>query len=694
MHSLKHKIIAIILLVTSFVAITIGALSISTTTYITQLEARRSMQLSSELQSTQLNSIISRIEQSVDTLAVITTSNLSDTQAFKQSDAYVESYTQSIEKTVLDFANNTEGALSVYVRYNPEFTAPTSGLFFVRSDANSAFEKVTPTDFSMYDPSDTAHVGWYYTPIQNQAATWLDPYLNANINVYMVSYVVPIFKDGESIGVVGMDIDFTTFQNLVNEIKLYDTGYAILTSAENNVLVHKTLAMGTSLQNEQYSTINTILNDPTLQNIAQEYTFDNHTKSLSYAILENGMKLVLAAPVNEIYSNSTLLTLQILAVSLASILIATILSLIFSKKLIKPIKMLTDIIEKTSVFNFIPTTNTKRLYALKDETGTMARSIHTMRQALRDMVSSIDEVSQTINHNVSSLCLAADHMNKMCMENSATTQQLAAGMEETSATTEHINESISYINKSAIEISTLSSDGNQLATEIHKRAATLYDQTALARQQTQSVYITVKDKTALAVENAKAVEKVNDLTNVINSIASQTSLLALNASIEAARAGEAGRGFAVVASEIATLASQSTQTVKDINLIIEEVHKAVSQMSSCLVDTSQFLETVVLTDYNNFMNVGKQYAEDANQFQDNMTQIYTSINALVQTTGQINEAIQGINSTINESSAGIMDIAEKTNVIVKSTTDTQELANLNKTSSEQLEIIVKSFTIK
>ena len=694
MHSLKHKIIAIILLITSFVTIITGALSIKMTTYISQLEAKQIMQLSSELNRTQLNNIITRIEQSVDTLAVITTNNLSDTQAFKQSDAYVESYTQTIEKTVLDFANNTEGALSVYIRYNPEFTAPTSGLFFVRSDANSAFEKVTPTDFSMYDPSDTAHVGWYYTPIQNQAATWLDPYLNANINVYMVSYVVPIFKDGESIGVVGMDIDFTTFQNLVNEIKLYDTGYGILTNAENTVLAHKTLPMGTNLQDEQYSAINRILSDTKLQNTAQEYTFDNQAKSLCYTILENGMKLILAAPISEIYSNSYLLALQIIVISLVSILIAIILTIIFSKKLIKPITLLTDIIEKTSKFNFIPTTNTKRLYALKDETGTMARSVHSMRQALRDMVSNIDEVSQTINHNVSSLCLATDHMNKMCMENSATTEQLAAGMEETSATTEHISESISYINKSAIEISTLSADGNQLATEIHQRANTLYDQTALARKQTQSVYLTVKDKTALAVENAKAVEKVNDLTNVINSIASQTSLLALNASIEAARAGEAGRGFAVVASEIATLASQSTQTVKDINLIIEEVHKAVSQMSSCLVDTSQFLEAVVLTDYDNFMNVGKQYSEDANQFQDNMTHIYTSINALVQTTEQINEAIQGINSTITESSVGIMDIAEKTNVIVKSTCDTQELANLNKISTQQLEVIVKSFTIK
>ena len=693
MNSLKHKIIAITLLIILFTAFIIGGLSIKTTATITGIDARKLIQLTNELKSTQLNNIIRSIEQSVDTLALIATNNLIDIKAFKQSALYVKDYTNSIEQSVLDFANNTQGALSVYVRYNPEFTEPTSGLLLIRSDINSPFEKVIPTDFSMYDPSDTARVGWYYTPVQNQAATWLDPYMNSNTNVCKISYVVPIFIDGVSIGVIGMDIDFSTFQNIITETKLYDTGYAILLNADNTVLAHKDLPMGTSLHEAKFSNLDAILSDLSLQNTATEYNYNNERKSMNYSILENGMKLVLTAPVKEIYEHPFLLGLQIAVVSVIAILLAIILSIIFSRKLIQPITILTDIIEKTSKFNFIPSTNTKRLYALKDETGIMVRSVHNMRQSLRTIVGNINEVSQTINHNVSSLCALAENMNAMCIDNSATTEQLAAGMEETSAATEHISESISYINTSAIEISTLSAHGNLQATEIQQRANTLYDQTALARQQTQSVYITVKDKTALAVENAKAVEKVNILTNVINNIASQTSLLALNASIEAARAGEAGRGFAVVASEIASLASQSTQTVKDINLIIEEVHKAVSQMSSCLVDTSQFLESVVLTDYDNFMNVGKQYAEDAHQFQENMTQIYAAINALVQTTGQINETIQGINFTITESSTGIMDIAEKTNVIVKSTSDTQELANLNKASTEQLEAIVKSFTL-
>ena len=79
------------------------------------------------------------------------------------------------------------------------------------------------------------------------------------------------------------------------------------------------------------------------------------------------------------------------------------------------------------------------------------------------------------------------------------------------------------------------------------------------------MYENVQQKTEAAMEQAKAVEKINQFTQAILEISSQTNLLALNASIEAARAGEAGKGFAVVAGEIGTLAAQTSTTVGSIN---------------------------------------------------------------------------------------------------------------------------------
>ena len=77
----------------------------------------------------------------------------------------------------------------------------------------------------------------------------MEPYLNQNINIYMISYVVPLYaKDGTSIGIVGMDIDFTMFTDKVDGIKLYDSGYAFLTNEQGNVMHHKEYEQGTELK--------------------------------------------------------------------------------------------------------------------------------------------------------------------------------------------------------------------------------------------------------------------------------------------------------------------------------------------------------------------------------------------------------------------------------------------------------------
>lgn len=58
--------------------------------------------------------------------------------------------------------------------------------------------------------------------------TWMEPYLNSNIGVYMISYVIPIEVDGESIGIIGMDIDFSEFTDTIDSLSIFDSGYGFL----------------------------------------------------------------------------------------------------------------------------------------------------------------------------------------------------------------------------------------------------------------------------------------------------------------------------------------------------------------------------------------------------------------------------------------------------------------------------------
>ena len=221
-------------------------------------------------------------------------------------------------------------------------------------------------------------------------------------------------------------------------------------------------------------------------------------------------------------------------------------------------------------------------------------------------------------------------VDSMCADNSATSQQLAAGMEETAATTETINENVNTIKEGAENINAMAEDGARTSEEVMERAIDLRERTMDASAKTMDMYNNVKVRAEQAIEGSKAVEKINELSGTIMEISSQTGLLALNASIEAARAGEAGRGFAVVATEIGSLADQTSKAISDIGNIVKEVNVAVSNMAECLEDTKGFLENTVLTEYKGFEQVSEQYKEDADVFRSSMEDVKEAMNGLAE----------------------------------------------------------------
>ena len=226
MKSIKTKIIIGIILCSLLTAAIISILVIANSTKVTQADAIETMNYRATAVTNELNSKIDCVEQSVNTLATIAMSRMS-TNRFVADKNYADSFTGWVIDDVFRFAESTDGVITCYIRYNPEYSNPTSGLFLTRNSLSDPFESVTPTDFSMYEPGDVEHVGWYYIPVQNGAPMWMDPYLNSNINVYMISYVVPLYaEDGTSIGIVGMDVAFSELTDMVDAIKIGRHGNA------------------------------------------------------------------------------------------------------------------------------------------------------------------------------------------------------------------------------------------------------------------------------------------------------------------------------------------------------------------------------------------------------------------------------------------------------------------------------------
>lgn len=512
-------------------------------------------------------------------------------------------------------------------------------------------------------------------------------------------YILSMAEMGaEVVNNLPQEADAGTYETALADISMegIDSSYAYLVDTDGTMLYHPTAdKIGQPVENAVVlGVVAELAKGQVPANETVTYDFKGVTKYAAYAITADRQIVVVTADEDEIMKPLNQMVNKIILLSFGILAAAIILAYVVSQFICRPIRQLTTIIVDTAQLDFRSNPNGAKLRSRRDETGEMANAVHVMRKNLRSMIGDIDTASNQITHNVDGLQEITTTVDHMCSDNSATSQQLAAGMEETAATTVTINENIDVIKTGADDINSMATEGARTSEEIMKRANDLRTKTVEASTKTMTMYNNVKTKAQEAIEGSKAVDKINELTGTIMEISSQTGLLALNASIEAARAGEAGRGFAVVATEIGSLADQTSKAIKDIGTIVDAVNTAVSNMAECLEETTGFLENTVLTEYKEFEQVSEQYQEDADTFKTSMNDVSDAMAGLANSIDAIAQALSGINSTVGESSIGVSDIAEKTSDMVEKTGTTHDMVEECYTYVEKLREIVSQFVLQ
>lgn len=694
MKTIKVKVIAVVTICALLACGICGAVGIMEASRTASEECGEILTLQTKEFANELNLQFEMISRSVDTMADICMEQLTDFDKFRTSAAYVEEYTKSVMSVLLQSAENTPGVLTCYIRYNPDFTGPTSGIFLTRNNTYSAFESVVPTDFSAYDPDDTAHVGWYYIPVNHGAPLWMSPYRNENINVYMISYVVPLFIDGVSVGIIGMDVDFTELQDMVGSIRFFDSGYAYLLQEDNTVLYHPNLEVGyAAAEDNTYGLgkMMTYLSNSMGADQIHTFTLGGKTYASSYTILDNGMKLGSFVNQSEVISQAYETAKKIFFGALAALVMTLVIGSVFSIYIAKPLKKATGAIQVIAGLDFRPNTELETLFKRGDETGDIARAIWRMRESIQTLIVEIENSSRELMTNIHGLEDVTNSVDSLSVENSSISATLAVSMQDTAASSDMIAHHVANVTQIAASIEDLSESGVQNAKEIGERANVLQKKTDYDSKRVSQMCQEVSAQSKEAILKAKAVDKINEMTNAITDISSQTNLLALNASIEAARAGEAGRGFAVVASEIGSLANQTMEMVSNINGIVKEVVDAVENMAACLEHSTEFLGNTVLADYEEFSRVSEQYVEDAKEFNGSMTQIQGAINNLTASMNEINKTISEINVTISEATNGITNIAESSSNMKSGVEDSRTQVETSVGNIEKLKSAIGKF---
>lgn len=493
------------------------------------------------------------------------------------------------------------------------------------------------------------------------------------------------------------NIKYDDYNTLLSNVKLkgIEGSYAYLVGQNGTMVYHPTKEkVGKPVENTVVAGLVKELqagNKPSNEVVAYEYK--GATKYAAYSIADNNDILVVTAGEDEVMAFRTQMNFMLLQAILFCTILFSIIGFVFSLFMIKPLKAMTNVIQQTADLDFTSTDQNNRTKKRKDEIGAIGVAIFKMRSNLRNIVNEISDTSDKLTKQINAVEISSHDINDMCSDTSSTTEELAAGMQETAAATETINGNIETMQKEAVGIHNLSTQGESISESIMERAELLNQQTDTSNKRTRSMYAEVKEKTNKAIEDSQAVSKINDLTAAIMSISSQTSLLALNANIEAARAGEAGKGFAVVATEIGSLASQSSETVGHINDIVAEVNEVVSRMADTLTSSLNFLENVVIKDYEQFSDVSIQYKNDATTFKKSMVDIENSIRTLTDSIDNVATSLSGISSTVSESTVGVTEIATKTTDIVSKTADNNRVIDECLSSINNLKDLAQKFTL-
>ena len=426
-------------------------------------------------------------------------------------------------------------------------------------------------------------------------------------------------------------------------------------------------------------------------NLCMEFEEDGETMYASYYVTANRSIMIICASSKELTRPIVEMSMMALGVALVVLALVVIVSTVVIRRFTKPLNQVTGVINDTAKLKIKLPENMDKLCERKDETGVISRAVREMSNNLYDVVTGIDRTNRSVSENMKRLESSSNQVHVFCTDNSATTEQLAASTEQVSNMTQGMNRHVEDMKAQAEVIGRETELSNQFSEEVAGRAEEMQNSTQSAIAQTKKMYEEIREKTATALEGLGAVEKINELTAAIVEISDQTSLLSLNASIEAARAGDAGKGFAVVAQEISKLAQRSLETVKDINGIIGEVNRAVSNITESMEDTTGFLEETVLVNFDNFNQTGAQYRKDADTFKERMDNISEQIVALGDSIRKVSKAVENVSQTVDETSAGVNDIAEKTAEVVNVTSDNYTLTNNTVERMAELREIVNRF---
>ena len=393
LRSLRTKIIVV------FVACLLAAITavyISDSTFISALVDENSnlaAELSTQELADDIDSKMQAIRQSTDAMHQYAEDMLHKNPGLLENSKDTDTFLELLEAYTLNEAKSTYGAIAAYCALNPETYGNKRGFFLMRPSSEGDFKKTTVTDLSAFEPDDIEHVGWYYVPIAEGKPTWMQPYQNKNVDVWMISYAIPLFTDdGDALGVLGMDLDFDPIIDSISQGYIYSSnGSSVLFDSDGEVIYRKGYEVDDPMP--EGSGDASALWAATCESVRQDTAIDadwgNGVDRILARQLENGMTLATIVPRSDMMAPLQNRLGIGAAIAIVVALIATGLIVLLVRTITRPLRNLSKAATEISTGNM----DVQITVEGDEEVRTLARAFQTMVHELQLRINHIQSMA-------------------------------------------------------------------------------------------------------------------------------------------------------------------------------------------------------------------------------------------------------------------------------------------------------------
>ncbi|MEC1739892.1 methyl-accepting chemotaxis protein [Schinkia azotoformans] len=566
---------------------------------------------------------------------------------------------------------------------SPELRRKFSGFVKLHPEIQSVYIGTTTGLFirepymKMPDGYDPRARDWYKVSMEKKGETVISPpYVSASTGKMVVT-ISRVSKDNS--GVIGIDILLDSIQDITNQVKIGDKGYAALLDRDRKYIAHPTLNWGTEAKESFFDMVYS------QEKGSFSYNYEGKEKKMSYVTNDlTGWKIVGTFYSEEINDAAAPIFKNTVLVIVLALIVGSVIIYFIVRSIIKPIRMLKEqaITVSNGDLTEIIEINTK------DEIGDLAHAFNDMAHKLREVIQQINTSAEHVAASSEQLQATSEQATRATEQISAAIQAVASGsetqvassqqsakaMEEISSGIQRIAESSSVVKDSINETKSLSEQGYQsLQAAIH---------------QMDSIEKGTKATTVAIRKLSERSKEISNIIDIITNIAEQTNLLSLNAAIEAARAGEHGKGFSVVADEVRKLAEQSRTSANQIVALIEEIQTdteiANKEMdgNSKEVDLGKTVIQKTREAFNLVMNAVRQVdvqiqevSATTVQISANTEEVTVSVEELAHIAKAASDESQNVAASSEEQLASMEEISASSEALSKLAQDLQELVS-------------------